>query len=80
VFVRTVNGKDTVLFVPAGSRNGGVVNITDFEVPQLPELNGPFNVNCMDIVCVVLVQDVSVPVTVIFPPTATVEGESVIDT
>jgi hypothetical protein len=45
VFLGTVNGKDTVFFVPAGSRNGGVVKITDFEVLQLPELNGPVNAN-----------------------------------
>jgi hypothetical protein len=63
-----------VFFVPAAIVNGGLVNIAVLQLAQDFGPSGPVRVNFTLTVCEVLVQDMTVPVTVTVPPRATVEG------
>ena len=68
------NGNEIVFDVPAAIVNGGVVNITVLVLAQDLGPSGPANVNLTLTVWAVFAQDMAVPLTVTFPPRATVEG------
>jgi len=74
------NGNDTVCEVFAGNVNGGLVNISDFVLLQEFGDKGPVSENLTTTVCAVLAQDITFPVTVIFPPKGTVDGDTLIST
>ena len=74
-----VMGRETLRELPGGNANGGVRNMTDSDVPQLKGWSGPVNLNWIEIVCVVFAQDMKSAVTLVVPPRATVEGDSVIE-
>lgn len=69
------NGNDTVFEVFAGKVNGGVVNISVFALPHLFGCKGPLRENFTATVWAVVAQDTTCPVTVIFPPCCTVDGD-----
>jgi len=68
-----MNGNEIVFDVPAANVNCGVVNITVLVLLQEGP-SGPVNVNFSLIVWAAGVQDITIPVIVIFPPSATIEG------
>ena len=55
----------------------GVLNDTEFALPQLAGWSGPVNVNLTTTICVVLAQALTSKLAVIVPPRGAVDGEGV---
>lgn len=76
--IRTGNEKFWEVF--GGNANGGVWNITDSAVPQLPGWSGPVNLKSIETTCVRFEQDMIVPFNLDLPPCGTLEGDNAIET
>lgn len=76
--IRTGSEKFWEVF--GGNANGGVWNITDSAVPQLPGWSGPVSLKSSETTCVLFEHELIVPFILVVPPCGTLEGDRVIDT